>query len=169
MARWWRIVAVMAVAVVAFGGGLLLFSGDGGEPPAGTAGFFTPAPAGSSPPDTAALAAQAAEQGCAARALTDPAYEVAVESEPDPPRAEGTTFRLRVTRDGEPVEGAQVCLLAAMTEMSHEGVSEEAAEVAPGVYQAETGFVMRGGWSGKVKVIEHGRPAVAVGFGIDVQ
>ncbi len=169
MSRW-QILAVVAVAALAFGGGLLFLSdGDDGLP-TGRAGFFTPAPAGSAaPPDTAELAAQAAERGCAAPAVTDPAYKVAVETEPDPPRVEGTTFRLRVTRDGSPVTGARVCLLADMSEMSHEGVSEEAREVAPGLYEVQTGFAMRGGWSGRVKVIEPGRPAVGVPFGIDVQ
>ncbi len=170
MSRWWQVLVVVAVAALAFGGGLLFFSGGDDETPAGRAGFFTPAPARSAaPPDVAALAAQAAERGCAARALRDPAYNVAVETEPEPPRVEGTTFRLRVTRDGSPVEGARVCLLAAMAEMSHKGVSEEAHEVAPGVYEVQTGFAMRGGWSGRVKVIEAGRPAVEAPFGINVQ
>ncbi|MDP8927043.1 MAG: FixH family protein, partial [Actinomycetota bacterium] len=111
MSRWWQVLVVVAVAALAFGGGLLFFSGGDDETPAGRAGFFTPAPARSAaPPDVAALAAQAAERGCAARALRDPAYNVAVETEPEPPRVEGTTFRLRVTRDGSPVEGARVCL-----------------------------------------------------------
>ncbi|HEX2027507.1 MAG TPA: FixH family protein [Nitriliruptorales bacterium] len=168
MTRWWRVLGVLAVASIAFGGGLLLFSDGDGEPPPST-GFFTPGPAGSASLDTAALATQAAELGCAARTVRDDAYRVTVDSDPQPPRAEGTTFRLRVTRDGQPVEGARVCFLADMTEMSHRGVNEEAVEVGPGVYQVETSFVMRGGWSGRVKVIEQGQPAVAVGFGIDVQ
>lgn len=170
MARWWQVLAVVAVAALAFGGGLLFLSHEDDETPGAGGGFFTPAPAGSpAPVDSAGLVAQAAERGCAARALTDPAYQVTVETEPDPPRVEGTTFRLRVTRDGRPVEGARVCLLAAMTEMSHAGVSEETREVAPGLYEGQTSFAMRGDWSGRVKVIETGQPAVGIPFGLDVQ
>jgi len=92
----------------------------------------------------------------------DTAYSVAMDSEPSPPRAEGTTFHLTVQRDGKAVTGAKVCLMADMTEMHHEGIDNVAKEASGGKYDTMLKFGMRGPYAGSVVVVEPGKPAVSV-------
>ena len=92
----------------------------------------------------------------------DDRYAVAVEAEPDPPKAEGTTFRLSVTRDGAAVTGAKVCLTADMPDMQHPGVNTLAKETSAGRYETSLRFSMGGGWRGAVTIAEPGRPSVSV-------
>lgn len=156
-----RIGLLVAVAAAAFGGGFLLLGGD--EPlPAEAPLTASPAPAAAASPDTPS------GPRCGDPAGEDPAYEVAIVSEPDPPRVEGTTFRVEVTRAGEPVTGALVCLIADMSGMAHEGVFERAEEVAPGTYELSTRFVMRGHWTGSVRVFGPDGGAVRVPLSLNV-
>jgi hypothetical protein len=146
------ILAVVGVAVVAFVVALLAFRGGGGskDSPQNVA-------TGGQTADTAAVQGS----GCA-DARPDPAYTVARESDPSPPRAEGTTFHLTVRRDGKAVTGAKVCLAADMTEMHHAGIDNEAKEASGGRYDTTLKFGMRGPYAGSVIVVEPGRAAVSV-------
>lgn len=92
----------------------------------------------------------------------DDRYSVAVETQPDPPRAEGTTFRLTVRRDGAAVTGAKVCLTADMPDMQHPGVNTLAKESPGGTYETALRFSMGGSWRGAVTIAEPGQPSVSV-------
>lgn len=100
-----------------------------------------------------------AQQGCATETEPDPAYAVALQ---DPPSTGEVAYRLSVTRNGEPVTGARVCLSAAMGGISGMGVSDDAVEVDAGVYEVEVRFEMAGPWDGTVLVNEGGEESVAV-------
>lgn len=99
----------------------------------------------------------------------DPAYTVTVESEPDPPRAEGTTFRLTVRRDGKPVAGAKVCVKVDMPDMEHPGVSTVATEDSPGRYSARLRFSMAGSWTGSITIAEPGKAVVSAPMRLEVK
>ena len=92
----------------------------------------------------------------------NPSYSVTMSSDPDPPRAEGTTFHLTVRRDGKPVTGAKVCLIADMPDMQHAGLSRVAKEVSGGTYDAEFKLGMGGPWAASVIVAEPGQPTVSL-------
>jgi len=102
-----------------------------------------------------------AGQGSCGQGTPDTTYAVAVSSDPEPPRAEGTTFHLEVRQDGKPVTGAKLCLTVDMPDMQHRGVSAVATEVSPGRYDARLTFSMTGGWEGSVTIAAPGRPAVS--------
>ena len=106
-----------------------------------------------------------AQQGCATETEPDPAYTVELQNAPSTGEV---AYRLSVTRSGEPVTGAQVCLSAAMGGMSGMGVSDDAVEVDPGVYEVEVRFEMAGPWDGTVLVNEGGEESVAVPLSFDV-
>ncbi len=127
MSRPMQIAVVVAVALVGFAGAFVALGGGSDTPPAG------PTPTATAPGETDAAtdADLAAQLGCRAPTRRDPSYEARLETQPDPPAAEGTTFQVLVSRDGQPVAGARVCLGAAMTDMAHGGASEEAREAAP--------------------------------------
>lgn len=92
----------------------------------------------------------------------DPTYSVAVDSDPNPPRPDGTTFHLAVRHDGKAVTGAKVCLAADMSDMQHTGISNVSRESVGGVYDAEVKFGMGGIWTGSVTIAEPGEPIVTV-------
>lgn len=161
--------AVLAVvAVVTFAAATVVLSGGDDPAPAGSADTAAE-PNAAAPAATAEGTGETAEPTCRDPAQDDPAYQVEVTSEPDPPRAEGTTFWLTVTRDGEPVTDALVCLVADMSDMAHEGVVAPATETAPGTYELSTGFVMRGGWDGQVRVVAQDGSAVRVDLPLNVE
>lgn len=106
-----------------------------------------------------------AQQGCATETEPDPAYAVELQSVPSTGEV---AYRLFVTRNGEPVTGAQVCLSAGMAGMSAMGVSDDAVEVDPGVYEIEVRFQMAGRWDGTVLVSDGGGESVAVPVSFEV-
>lgn len=160
-----KLVVLVVVAAVTFGIAVVALSG--GDDPA--AGGSPAADAGAATSPAAAAPTEPASPSCRGPAQEDPSYEVSVTSEPDPPRAEGTTFRLTVTRDGQPVTDALVCLVADMRDMAHEGVVARGTESSPGTYELSTGFVMRGGWDGTVRVVPPDGGAVRVPLPLTVQ
>lgn len=95
-------------------------------------------------------------------------YAVSVGSDPDPPKAEGTTFHLTVRHDGQAVTGAKVCINADMAEMHHEGIGGPAKEAGGGTYDATLKFGMRGPYAASVVIREKGKPAVAVPLSFQV-
>ncbi|CAN5218782.1 hypothetical protein BH24ACT1_BH24ACT1_12790 [soil metagenome] len=106
-----------------------------------------------------------AQQGCATEIEPDPAYAVEVQNAPS---IGEVAYRLSVTRNGEPVTGAQVCLSANMAGMSAMGVSDDAVEVDSGVYEVEVRFQMAGSWDGTVLVSDGGAESVAVPLSFEV-
>ncbi len=63
---------------------------------------------------------------------------------------------LRVTRDGKPVAGAQVCINTAMVGMTSMHYTAEGREVAPGRYEVPVKFEMNGVYRGNVTATESG-------------
>ena len=145
------VLVVAGVAVVAFVVALVAFRGGSNDSSQNVA-------TGGRTADTAA---PAQGSGCA-EAKPDTAYTVGMESDPSPPRAEGTTFHLTVRHDGKAVTGAKVCMAADMTEMHHEGIDNEAREVGGGKYDTTLKFGMRGPYAGSVIIVEPGKAAVSV-------
>ncbi len=133
---------VAGIAVVAFVVAFLLFRDTGSE-------------------DSGTVASGSQGAACA-QAKPDPAYAVAMTSDPTPPRAEQTVFHLSIRHDGKPVTGAKVCMTADMSEMHHEGINGAAKESAAGTYDATLKFGMRGAYAASVVVTEKGRSAVSV-------
>ena len=83
-----------------------------------------------------------------------------------------TTHTLRVTRDGVPVAGAQVCLRAdmgGMGRMSAMGISNVGRETAPGIYDVPVRFEMGGFWNGLVIVAAGPRDPVRIPVRIEVR
>jgi len=107
---------------------------------------------------------------CQIEAVEDGAYQV---SFAEPPSVNLTSHELRVTRAGEPVHGAQVCLRADMGgagKMSGMGVSDEAHEISGGRYELPVRFMMSGPWRANVIVkAPHSKAAVRVPITLDVQ
>ena len=163
-----RIGVIAVIAVVAFGAAFLLTGGDD----AATDDPETDVAAGGADPTTTTTTAGRGTDPCR---VSDPVpieetpYEVTVSSEPDPPSPRGTTFEVLVQRDGAPLEDATVCISADMSQMSHEGVRAEAEEIGDGRYEVAVDFSMRGGWNGRLLVIEPGQPAAAMPMTFDVQ
>lgn len=99
----------------------------------------------------------------------DDSYSVALVSDPDPPRPEGTTFRLTVRQGGRAVTGAKVCMLAEMPTMEHPGLSGVAKELSGGRYESVVKFGMGGSWKAAVTIAEPGKPTVSVTVPIEVK
>lgn len=107
----------------------------------------------------------AAEDGCAQRAREDASYEARLIDEP---RIEVLTYRVAITREGEDVEGADVCLSAYMQGMSAMATTDAGEEVSPGIYELSLTFEMGGRWSGRVLVAERGRPVAAIPLTLEI-
>jgi len=105
---------------------------------------------------------------CLADAVTDPSYAVEFLT---PISVDPTTHTLRITRNGEPVTGAQVCMRADMGRggMSGMGVSNVAHETAPGVYDVPLQFEMGGSWDATVLVTTGVRKPVKVPIPVEVR
>ncbi len=151
------ILIVVGVAVVAFVVALVAFRGGSTSKTVDASGQITV-------PNSAA--GQGA--GCAGTSTPDSAYAVTMDSDPSPPRAEGTVFHLTVRHNGKAVTGATVCLTADMTEMHHEGLNNQATEASGGKYDATLKFGMRGPYGGSVVIIEPGKAAVSVPVNFEV-
>lgn len=63
---------------------------------------------------------------------------------------------LRVTRDGKPVAGAQVCINTAMVGMTTMKYTAKGRELAPGRYEVPVKFAMNGVYRGNVTANEGG-------------
>jgi hypothetical protein len=106
---------------------------------------------------------------CQMEAVDDPSYQVELLT---PMSVDPTTHTLRVTRDGRPVTGAQVCMRAdmgGMGGMSGMGVSDVARETEPGVYDVPVRFEMSGFWNGTVIVSTGTGAPVQVAMPIQVR
>ena len=106
--------------------------------------------------------------GACGQGTPDDSYSVAVTSEPDPPRPEGTTFRLTVRQGGRAVTGAKVCMMADMPSMEHPGLTTVAKEGSGGRYETVVKFGMGGSWKAGVTIAEPGKPIVVVTVLIEV-
>ena len=105
---------------------------------------------------------------CQMDAVNDSSFQVELLT---PPSVEATTQTIRVTRDGAPVPGAQVCMRAdmgGMGGMSGMGVSDVARERAPGEYDVPVRFEMSGFWNGTVIVDTGTRKPVTIPLPIKV-
>jgi len=106
---------------------------------------------------------------CQMDAVADPSFAVEFVN---PLSVEPTTQTLRITRNGAPVTGAQVCLRADMGgigRMSGMGVSDVAREAAPGEYDVPVRFEMGGRWDGTVIVARPGAKPVRIPVPIEVE
>jgi hypothetical protein len=116
----------------------------------------------------AATAAGAAPTGACGFGSPDDSYSVDVDSDPKPPRPEGTTFRLTVRQGGRAVTGAKVCVTADMPDMQHPGLNTVAKEASGGRYDTVVKFGMGGSWRASVTIAEPGKPVVSVTVLIEV-
>ena len=116
----------------------------------------------------AAQLAGPAAAGACGQGTPDDSYSVAVASDPDPPRPEGTTFRLTVRQGGRAVTGAKVCVVADMPSMEHPGLTTVAKEGSGGRYETLVKFGMGGTWKAGVTIAEPGKPIVTVTVPIEV-
>lgn len=108
----------------------------------------------------------AAEKGCAQRVHEDRSYTVTFL---DQPRMDRLQYRVGVTRAGELVTGAEVCVTTYMQGMSAMATTDTADEVAPGTYEVSLIFEMGGAWKGRVLVKEPGRATVSVPLSLQVE
>jgi hypothetical protein len=115
----------------------------------------------------AKLAAPVAAGACGV-GQPDDSYSVAFTSDPDPPRPEGTTFRLTVRQGSRVVTGAKVCVMADMPTMEHPGLNTAAKELAGGRYETVVKFGMGGSWRASVTIAEPGKPVVTATVNIEV-
>ncbi|MDQ2827126.1 MAG: FixH family protein [Actinomycetota bacterium] len=157
------ILIVAGIAVVAFVAALIAFSG-------GSSSKKTTVDASGQinvPTSAVSGAGAGAGAGCTGGAA-DAAYTVVMDSDPNPPRAEGTTFHLTVRHDGKAVTGAKVCMVADMTEMHHQGINSDAKEASGGKYDATLKFGMRGPYAASVVVVDAGKAvSVPITFQVD--
>lgn len=106
---------------------------------------------------------------CQMDAVRDASYAVELLTAPS---VDPTTQTIRVTRDGAPVTGAQVCMRAdmgGMGRMSGMGVSDVARENAPGEYDVPVRFEMGGSWDGTVIVASGSGKPVRIAVPIEVK
>ncbi len=106
---------------------------------------------------------------CQMDAVTDASYAVEFLT---PFSVDPTTHTLRITRDGAPVTGAQVCMRAdmgGMGRMSGMGISNVAQETEPGVYDVPVRFEMGGHWNATVIVTHGPRKPVEIPIPIEVK
>lgn len=105
---------------------------------------------------------------CQLDSTSNPAYAARVE---EPPEVNLTVYHLLVTRQGQPVRGAKVCMRADMGGlggMSGMGTSNVAREVSPGRYEVAIRFEMTGFWRSTV-IVDDGRgKPVAIPFDLRV-
>lgn len=106
---------------------------------------------------------------CQMDAVRDASYRVEFLT---PLSVEPTTQTLKVTRDGAPVEGAQVCMRAdmgGMGRMSGMGVSNVGHETSPGQYEVPVRFEMGGFWNGNVIVAKGTGKPVEIPLPLEVK
>ncbi len=106
---------------------------------------------------------------CQMDAVEDPSFSVEFLT---PFSVDPTTHTVRVTRDGAPVTGAQVCMRAdmgGMGRMSGMGISNVGQETSPGVYDVPVRFEMGGHWNGTVIVTHGPRKPVEIPIPIEVR
>lgn len=108
----------------------------------------------------------ASARGPAHASTTDLA--ITVEMTPDPLSLERTRFRIRVTRGGARVTGAQVCLIADMPGIAMPAVPAQATQTSPGSYEASVRFPIGGDWDGVVLVGDPGEPLMVKPISFDV-
>ena len=106
-----------------------------------------------------------ARLGCALNAPIDPAYQAELVGPID---LERTSYEVAITRDGRAITGAKVCATLAMTGMEAMGVSDAAAETAPGTYEVQFSFQMSGRWEGDILIAESGERPVGVPLKVKV-
>jgi len=107
----------------------------------------------------------AAQEGCAQKVSEDSRYEVRWSEQPS---MLVNRYRLSVTRDGQPVTGAEVCINSYMQGMSAMGAADRGREVEPGTYEVTLVFEMGMRWLGQVLVVEPGRAAASIPLQLDV-
>ncbi|CAN5196285.1 hypothetical protein BH18ACT4_BH18ACT4_14720 [soil metagenome] len=107
-----------------------------------------------------------ARAGCVTSAPPDPSYEAELIDEVE---TSATSYRIEITRDGEPVTGATVCINVAMMGMNAMGSSDTAEEIDPGVYEISVVFEMRGRWEGDLLIAKPGRSAASLQLDFEVE
>ncbi len=115
----------------------------------------------------AALAAfqRPPEQGCVTGGSLDSSYQARFAQ---PPTIESNSYELVVSRNGEPVSGARVCVEASMTGMTGMATGQVARETSPGRYQVMVRFAMAGPWEVNLQVAELGKEPVTIPLAVAV-
>ena len=105
---------------------------------------------------------------CQMKSVTDPAYQIRLEEQPE---VNTSTYHIAVTRDGRPVTGALVCMRVDMGgrgNMSGMAASNVAEEVAPGRYRIAIRLVMSGYWRGIVIIDDESGDPVGIPLELEV-
>ena len=106
---------------------------------------------------------------CRTEAVTDPSFRVEFLT---PFGVDPTSHTVRVTRNGVPVTGAQVCLRADIGGMggtSATEVSDLGRETGPGQYDVRIRFDTGGSWNGTVIVATAAGKSVRIPIPIEVR
>lgn len=98
---------------------------------------------------------------CGRAGPSDPTYQVAVRTKPNPPRASGTDILITLRRGGRLVSGASVCLSVDMVTMPMGLPKAVAKPVSKGVYDDLVVFGMPGTYAGTLLVKVAGKVAVS--------
>lgn len=99
----------------------------------------------------------------------DSSYTIVLDSDPNPPKVDGTVFHITVRHNGSAVTGAKVCMGADMPGMQHAGVNKVATEGSGGKYDVALNFSMEGPWSGTVTVADPGGAIVSLPVAFQVK
>ncbi len=105
------------------------------------------------------------EQGCVAGGSPNSSYQARFAQ---PLTIESNSYDLVMTRDGQPVTGARVCLEASMTGMTGMATGQVARETSPGRYEVMVRFAMAGPWEVNVQVTELGKEPVTIPLSVTV-
>lgn len=97
---------------------------------------------------------------CGSAGPSDPSYQVATQTRPDPPKAIGSDVLVTLKRDGQLISGANVCLSVDMVTMPMGYKPSVARQVSPGVYDDQVTFGMGGTYAGTLLVKVAGQPVL---------
>lgn len=109
------------------------------------------------------------ERGPCGTGQPDSTYTMVFESDPNPPKVEGTVFHITVRHNGTAVSGAKVCIGTDMPGMQHAGVNKQATEASGGKYDVALNFSMGGAWSGTVTVADPSGAIVSLPVSFEVK
>ncbi len=81
---------------------------------------------------------------------SNPALEIELSTQPDPPRMDDVELLVTLTQDGQPLAGAEVEVMMDHSDMTGMTMSGTASEQGNGRYALVANFSMSGSWKGVV-------------------